>query len=77
MLKAEGYKLAAGDIVIAETGGGGGNGPPAERSLDLIQRDLTRGYITPEAAKRDYGVSIDANGSVIVTGEPPGLGTRR
>jgi N-methylhydantoinase B len=64
MLKAEGYKLSAGDIVIAETGGGGGNGPAAERSLDLIQRDVTRGYITPDAAVRDYGVSIDATGIV-------------
>jgi N-methylhydantoinase B len=64
MLKAEGYKLAPGDIVIAETGGGGGNGPVAERALAFIQRDVDRGYVSRDAAIRDYGVSIDAGGTI-------------
>ncbi len=41
----------AGDKVVLETGGGGGWGPPEERSIDLIRRDLTRGYITPVARR--------------------------
>jgi N-methylhydantoinase B len=64
LLKAEGFPLRAGDIVIAETGGGGGYGDPSERSLLLIQRDVTRGYVTPAAAQRAYGVTVDPDGTV-------------
>jgi N-methylhydantoinase B len=62
--KSEAYPLDAGDIVICETGGGGGYGPAAERSLERIQRDVTRGYVTREAAEHDYGVTVDAAGTV-------------
>ena len=37
--------------------GGAGYGDPAERPAHLVKRDLARGYITPEAAQRDYGLS--------------------
>lgn len=57
--KAKGFKIEAGDRVTLETGGGGGYGPPAERDLAAIQRDLDRGYISADAATRDYGVTID------------------
>jgi len=60
--KENAYKLEPGDLVSVETGGGGGYGAPAERSLDLIQRDLDGGYVTRAAAERDYSVSIDADG---------------
>ena len=60
MGKAKNYKLYPGDRVILETGGGGGWGSPAERDLDLIRRDLGRGYVTEEAAIADYGVRIEA-----------------
>jgi N-methylhydantoinase B len=60
--KAKGYKLEAGDKVVLETGGGGGYGPPAERDLALIQRDLDRGYISRETAARDYGITVDESG---------------
>jgi N-methylhydantoinase B len=62
--KVEGYPLEAGDSVIIETGGGGGYGDPDGRSLDAIALDLKRGYITPEAAARDYGVNVAADGAV-------------
>ena len=60
--KAKGYPLEPGDTAILETGGGGGYGDPRERTLDLIQRDLDRGYVTPDAARRDYGVIITRDG---------------
>jgi N-methylhydantoinase B len=62
--KEKGLRLAAGDLVCVETGGGGGYGPPAERALELIQRDLYAGYISAEAAMRDYDVSVGPDGAV-------------
>jgi N-methylhydantoinase B len=62
--KEKGFQLAAGDLVCAETGGGGGYGPPAERALSRIQHDLDAGYISAEAAMRDYDVSVGADGAV-------------
>jgi N-methylhydantoinase B len=62
--KAKGYKLNAGDMVWLETGGGGGYGPPEERDLAAIQRDLDRGYISHEAAEQDYGITVSADGKV-------------
>src|SRR5438876_2166714 len=60
--KENAYRLAPGDLVCIETGGGGGYGPPAERPLTLIQRDLDGGYVSPAAAERDYAVRIGPDG---------------
>ena len=40
--------------------GGGGHGPAAERDGAALRRDLAMGYVTPEAAARDYGMDRDA-----------------
>lgn len=39
--------------------GGGGLGLPFERDPDLVLRDVRDELLTPEAARRDYGVAID------------------
>ena len=52
--KSEHFALDPGDVVVVETGGGGGYGPPSERDPAAIERDLLHGYITPAAAQRDY-----------------------
>jgi len=57
--KSEDYPLAPDDVVVIETGGGGGYGNPRERDVEAIARDVRRGYVTPAAAQRDYGVTID------------------
>src|SRR5262249_34932114 len=62
--KENGFRLAAGDLVCVETGGGGGYGPPAERALSRIQHDLDAGYISAEAAMRDYDAIIGPDGTV-------------
>jgi N-methylhydantoinase B len=62
--KAEGYELQTGDTVWVETGGGGGYGPPEERALSLVERDVRRGYVSVEAAERDYGVAVGVDGKV-------------
>jgi N-methylhydantoinase B/oxoprolinase/acetone carboxylase alpha subunit len=36
--------------------GGGGFGDPRARSREAVQADLRDGYISPLAAKRDYGL---------------------
>jgi N-methylhydantoinase B len=56
------FVLAAGDLVSVETGGGGGYGEPRERPLKAIQRDLDAGYVSADAAARDYGVTVDRTG---------------
>jgi N-methylhydantoinase B len=60
--KEKGLALKAGDLVCVETGGGGGYGLPRKRALDLIQRDLDAGYVSREAASRDYLITVEADG---------------
>jgi len=44
-----------------EIAGGSGYGPPAERPLERVQRDLDEGYITPTGAAA-YGVIVARDG---------------
>ena len=53
--KATQHPIAAGEIVRIATGGGGGYGPPSERDPEAIRRDVSEGYVSAEAARRDYG----------------------
>ena len=39
--------------------GGGGYDDPHKRDLELIEADLKNGYISREAAVRDYGYAPD------------------
>ena len=48
--KGDGFELAAGDWVLVNTPGGGGYGSPEERPGELIERDVSRGYLTREQA---------------------------
>ena len=52
-------RLRAGDAFALRSGGGGGFGPPQERPVEDVARDLRQGYVSLEAAERDYGVAID------------------
>src|SRR5687768_13007210 len=59
LYKSKAYPLEPGDSIIVETGGGGGYGSPHERKRELLERDLRRGYVSVEAARRDYGIAIE------------------
>ncbi|MGH6944433.1 MAG: hydantoinase B/oxoprolinase family protein [Geminicoccaceae bacterium] len=53
--KDQDIHLEEGDVVAVSTPGGGGYGDPRERDPRLIERDLARGYYTPELARRLFG----------------------
>ena len=55
---------SAGQHVRLETPGGGGFGDPLTRDPLRVARDVELGYVTPAAARRDYGVVIAENGAV-------------
>jgi len=50
------FQAPAGSVIDMITPGSGGFGPPAKRAPAAIGRDLLDGYVTSEAATRDYGV---------------------
>ena len=58
--KATQHPIAAGEVVRIMTGGGGGYGPPSERDPEAVRRDVREGYVSPEAARRDYGTAAHA-----------------
>ena len=46
-----------GRQVVMAFPGGAGYGDPAERPIDLVKRDLARGYISAETAAKDYNLT--------------------
>jgi N-methylhydantoinase B len=59
--KVAGLRLQKGDLLAFELGGGGGWGDPRERDPERVRQDVTRDYVSVEAAAADYGVVLDAN----------------
>jgi N-methylhydantoinase B len=45
----------SGDVVRLLLPGGGGHGDPRRRDPVLVERDLRDGYVSREAARREYG----------------------
>ena len=52
-------RLGPGEAFALRSGGGGGFGPALERPIEAVAHDVRQGYVTPEAAFRDYGVVCD------------------
>jgi N-methylhydantoinase B len=50
--------LQPGDVLEIRSAGGGGRGNPIERETWRVAQDVARGYVSSEAAERDYGVVI-------------------
>ena len=46
--------LKPGDAFVLRAGGGGGFGDPAERDPRRVAEDVRQGYISQDAARRDY-----------------------
>ena len=49
-------QVKAGDRLIIETAGGGGYGPPRERSKQAIEADVRNGKVSDRAAQKVYGL---------------------
>jgi N-methylhydantoinase B len=50
------YTAPAGALVSIEAPGSGGFGPPSGRDPAALRADLLDGYVSAEAARRDYGI---------------------
>jgi N-methylhydantoinase B len=48
--------VTPGERVTLLYAGGGGYGPPRARDRDAVRRDLRDGYVSADAARRDYGL---------------------
>ncbi len=55
-------ELAEGDGFLVETAGGGGFWDPLDRPPEKVLADVRSGYVSVEAARRDYGVAITQHG---------------
>lgn len=54
--------LRAGEVVHINLPGGGGYGDPLKRDVERVLWDVIENYITPEEAKRRYGVAVRYRG---------------
>lgn len=47
-----------GEVISNRSGGGGGYGDPYDRDPEAVLEDVIDGYVTPEAAREQYGVVV-------------------
>ena len=62
--KVTGHPVRRDDVVIMESGGGGGYGDPLERDPEAVRADVREGFVSAERARDGYGVVLDAAGEV-------------
>jgi N-methylhydantoinase B/oxoprolinase/acetone carboxylase alpha subunit len=61
------YPLRPGDMFRLDTPGGGGFGDPFAREPERVLADMREGYVSREAAERDYGVVVaEADNGIVV-----------
>jgi N-methylhydantoinase B len=61
--KVTDVRIRCGQRVRLMTPGGGGFGDPAERAPERVARDVRLGYVSAEAARRDYKVVLRPDGT--------------
>jgi N-methylhydantoinase B len=52
-------RLQTGEVLVNNTGGGGGYGDPLERDPERVAADVRNGFVSVGAAEREYGVVVD------------------
>lgn len=65
--RAGGIIAKAGETIIFQAPGGGGYGDPLDRKLEYLQHDIDNGYVSVDAAMRDYGAMIGTDGKIDAT----------
>ena len=60
------------DVVHVNLPGGGGYGSPLQRAPEKVRWDVVEGYITAEAAEKEYGVSVRYTGKLDALVKLPG-----
>ena len=60
--KATDVAFEAGDAITFVTAGGGGYGNPIERDTSAIEADIKAGFISDDAAERDYNYKSSSSG---------------
>jgi len=60
--KIDALPVNKGDTVTFLSPGGGGYGNPFERDVQAVVRDVRLGFVSADAARRDYGVEIADDG---------------
>jgi N-methylhydantoinase B len=63
--KVTNLEIAAEDIIMMETPGGGGYGSPLERDVRRVLDDVLDEKISREAARKVYGLVLTADGSTV------------
>ena len=58
------YRISGEDLLVFETPGGGGYGPPASRDPRAVVRDVRDGLVSREQARSLYRVAIDESGEL-------------
>ena len=62
--KITGVRLRQGERLRLESPGGGGHGNPRTRPPAQVARDVLRGFVSPQAAARDYAVAVSTDGTI-------------
>lgn len=66
---SDGTILRRGDVLLVETGGGGGAGHPFDRPVEEVRLDVLRGFVSLDAARADYGVALVGDEDALTVNE--------
>jgi N-methylhydantoinase B len=63
------YESQPGELILFQSGGGGGWGPAVEREPQAVLDDVLNELVSVDAAREHYGVVIDPDGLLVLEGE--------